>query len=105
MDLNLAVLCGRLACSPEWRTDEFGSGWWRILVVVRTEVPFRRIDVIPVNVSDVLTDLLEAGSVVWVVGSVRRRFWEDHDGRRSSIEIDARQVRTVRPGDRAMLVG
>jgi single-stranded DNA-binding protein len=96
MDLNLIVLCGRLAVPPEIKLFESGTRLIRYLVTVRSESPRRRVDVIPVSVWDPPDDLVEAapetGRRIWVCGSVQRRFWEAPDGRRSRIEVVAEQV-------------
>jgi single-stranded DNA-binding protein len=97
MDLNLVVLCGRLAVEPELK--EFGSGTRliRFLVTVRSDEPKRRVDVVPVTLwdpaDDLVDDLPEKGRRVWVCGAVQRRFWESSDGRRSRLEVVAEQVR------------
>lgn len=96
MDLNLVVLCGRLAIEPELK--EFGSGsrLVRLLVTVRSDEPRRRVDVVPVTLWDppdeLLEDMPEKGRRIWVCGSVQRRFWESPDGRRSRLEVVAEQV-------------
>lgn len=95
MDLNLVVLCGRLAAPAEVREFEGGSRLARYLVTVRSEEP-RRVDVVPVTVWDPPESLLEAapnpGRPVWVAGSVQRRFWSGAEGRRSRLEVVADQV-------------
>ncbi|HEY4606254.1 MAG TPA: single-stranded DNA-binding protein [Acidimicrobiia bacterium] len=96
MDLNLVVLCGRLAVEPELK--EFGSGTRliRFLVTVRSDEPKRRVDVVPVTLwdpaDDLVDDLPEKGRRVWVCGAVQRRFWESSEGRRSRLEVVAEQV-------------
>ncbi len=96
MDLNLIVLCGRLAVPPEIKVFESGTRLVRYLVTVRSEEPRRRVDVIPVTMWDPPQDLIEepveTGRRIWVCGSVQRRFWEAPDGRRSRIEVVAEQV-------------
>ena len=95
MDLNLVVLCGRLAAPAEIRTFESGSRLARYLVTVRSEEP-RRVDVVPVTLWDPPDALIEAepspGHAVWVAGSVQRRFWSGAEGRRSRLEVVADQV-------------
>lgn len=104
MDLNLVVLCGRLATPPEIRTftdKPGGYRLWRGLIAIRQEEP-RRVDVVPVTLWDPPQDLIDAdpapGTTVWVAGSVQRRFWTDdpEQGRRSRLEIIAHQV-CIRP--------
>jgi len=96
MDLNLIVLCGRLAVPPEIKVFESGTRLIRYLVTVRSEEPRRRVDVIPVSMWDPPQDLIEeapeTGQRIWACGSVQRRFWEAPDGRRSRIEVVAEQV-------------
>lgn len=100
MDLNLVVLCGRLATAPELRVFDSGTRLLRLLVTVRSEEPRSRIDVIPVTIWDpddrLLAESLEPGARLWVAGAVQRRFWEGMDHRRSMIEVVASQV-TLRP--------
>jgi single-strand DNA-binding protein len=102
MDLNLVVLCGRLAAPAELREFESGTRRLRLLVSVRTEQPSRRVDVIPVSLWDPDATLVESVSQpevrVWVAGAVQRRFWEGPDGRRSRLEVVAEQV-TVRQAE------
>lgn len=96
LDLNLIVLCGRLATEPEVRVFESGTRLVRLLVTVRVEAPRKRVDVIPVTYWDppdeLVADLPERGRRIWVCGSVQRRFWESTDGRRSRVEVVAEQV-------------
>ena len=95
MDLNLVVLCGRLAGPVEIRQFESGSRLVRYLVTVRSEEP-RRVDVVPVTFWDPPDDLVDAepapGRAVWVAGAVQRRFWSGAEGRRSRLEVVADQV-------------
>ncbi len=96
MDLNLIVLCGRLATDGELRVFDSGAKLIRYLVTVRVDHPRRRIDVIPVTLWDPPAELVDSpgtkGERVWVCGSVQRRFWESPDGRRSRVEVVAEQV-------------
>ena len=96
MDLNLVVLCGRLATDPELRAFDSGAQLARLLVTVRSDEPRRRVDVVPVTWWDppeeFLADPPLKGRRVWVCGSVQRRFWESPDGRRSRLEVVAEQV-------------
>ena len=98
MDLNLVVLAGRLAATPEVRTFDHGTTLVRYLVTTRSETPRRRIDVVPVVLWDPDEDSptdLEPGRRVWVAGSIQRRFWDGGDGRRSRIEVVAHHVQTA----------
>ncbi len=94
MDLNLALLGGRLAAIPEARELDLGAYRLRLLVTVHSDEPRRRIDVIPVTLwdADPAYARLEAGQRVWVSGSVQRRFWEGPDGRRSRLELMAQHI-------------
>jgi single-strand DNA-binding protein len=99
MDLNLVVLCGRLATDPELRVFDSGTRLVRLLVTVKSDEPRRRVDVVPVTVwdpdDDLVDDLPVKGQRIWVCGSVQRRFWESPDGRRSRLEVVAEQI-TIR---------
>ena len=101
MDLNLVVLCGRLASPGELRVFESGTRLLRLLITVRTEEPARRVDVVPVSLWDPDEDLVEAvrepGVRVWAAGAVQRRFWEGPGGRRSRLEVVAHQVTVRQP--------
>lgn len=96
LDLNLVVLCGRLAADPELRVFDSGSRLIRYLVTTRSDHPKRRVDVVPVTLWDPDEDIWdrpgEKGERFWVCGSVQRRFWEAPDGRRSRLEIVAEQI-------------
>jgi single-stranded DNA-binding protein len=96
MDLNLCILAGRLAATPEVRIFEGGSTMVRLLVTTRTEEPRRRIDVVPVVMWDApesVTDMIR-GDRVWVAGAIQRRFWTDTNGRRSQIQVVANHVQS-----------
>lgn len=96
MDLNLIVLCGRLAVDGELRVFDSGARLIRYLVTVRVDHPRRRVDVIPVTLWDPPDDLVgrpgAKGERIWVCGSAQRRYWESPDGRRSRVEVVAEQV-------------
>ena len=95
VDLNLAVIAGRLAAKPEVREFDGGTRLTRLLVTTRVTEPKRRIDVVPVVVWDdvEVPDDLEAGDRVWVAGRIQRRFWqEEHSGRISRIEVVGQHV-------------
>ncbi len=96
MDLNLIVLCGRLAVDAETRFFESGARLIRFLVVTRVDHPRRRTDVIPVTLWDPSDALLGdpglKGDRVWVCGTVQRRYWDSSEGRRSRVEVVAEQV-------------
>lgn len=97
MDLNLTVLCGRLATDPEIRVFDSGARLIRYLITTRVDHPRKRTDVIPVTIWDPPQDLVEEpgtkGGRVWVCGAVQRRYWEGADGRRSRLEVVAEQVK------------
>lgn len=96
MDINLAVLCGRLATAPEVQVFDTGTRIMRFLVSVAADRPRRRIDVIPVTLWDPSEDLVgnppEQNSRVWVTGVVQRRAEDGPEGRRTRIQIVADQV-------------
>ncbi len=95
-DMNLTILAGRMAATPEVTTFASGARLWRGLVTVRTSEPRRRIDVIPVVLWDPKEDSdalsLERGDRVWIAGSVQRRFWSADAGRTSRVEIVCHEV-------------
>lgn len=95
-DINLAVLCGRLATEPEMRIYDSGARTLHFLVTTRAEEPRRRIDVVPVVLWDPPDELLDypfkAECRVWVTGSVQRRSYDSPSGRRNRIEVVADQV-------------
>ena len=93
MDLNTVVLAGRLACTPERREFDNGTTMTRLLVVVRTEQPRKRSDVVPVTCWDMDLPDFQPGDRVRVAGAVQRRFWSDErSGRTSRIEVVANDV-------------
>ena len=102
MDINLTVLCGRLATAPELRVLDSGTRTLRLLVTVAAKHPRRRIDVVPVTLWDPDQDLvdaeLEQNARVWVTGAVQRRVIDGPEGRRSRIEVIADQVTPIRDG-------
>lgn len=96
MDLNLVVLCGRIATDPELRVFDSGTRLIRYLITVRSDAPRRRVDVVPVTLWDPTDEQVdepgERGRRIWVCGAVQRRFWESPDGRSSRLEVVAEQV-------------
>jgi len=104
LDLNLAVISGRLAAPVEVRQFDSGIQMLRILVTTRTQTddgaqdgtnPRQRVDVLPVALwepPEGLADSLEVGDRVWVAGTIQRRFWSDPQGRRSRLEVVATQI-------------
>jgi single-stranded DNA-binding protein len=94
MDMNLVVLAGRIAATPEFRKFESGARLLRLLVIVRLEAPRRRLDVIPVTRWDPTDEDLDrqVGDRIHVTGTVQRRFWSNPDGRRSRLEVIAEHI-------------
>jgi single-stranded DNA-binding protein len=96
LDLNLIVLCGRLAVEPERKVFDSGSRLVRYLITVRSDAPRKRVDVIPVTHWDPTDEIWDAEPVrsqrIRVCGAVQRRFWESPDGRRSRVEVVAGEV-------------
>lgn len=95
VDLNMVVLAGKLASKPTIKEFDSGNSFARLLVVTRTEKPRRRVDVVPVVCWDPPDDIesFDRGDRVWVAGAVQRRFWSnDHNSRRSQVEIVAYDV-------------
>jgi single-stranded DNA-binding protein len=97
MDLNLVVLCGRIAVSPELQNFESGASRIRLLLAVRSDDPARRLDLIPVLVWKPPEALLglRANERVWVSGMLQRRRWDDGKGRAGGVQVVAHEV-TVR---------
>lgn len=99
-DLNLSVLCGRLATEPELTIRDSGSRTLTLLVTVAARRPRRRIDVVPVTLYDppdeLVDDLPGANTRVWVTGVVQRRAQDGPEGRRSRIEIVADRVAVLK---------
>jgi single-stranded DNA-binding protein len=105
VDINLAVLGGRLAAPAEHRTFESGAAYLRLLVTVRSREPRARVDVIPVTLWDppaeLVADSHQPGRRIWVAGAVQRRFWTGDEVRRSRLELVARHVELRPVGDDA----
>ena len=59
MDLNLIVLCGRLAVEGELRTFDSGTRLIRYLVTTRVDYPRSRVDVVPVTLWDPPQELVD----------------------------------------------
>lgn len=102
MDINLAVLCGRLATAPEVRIFDTGTRCLQLLVTVAAHRPRRRIDVVPVTLWDPPDDLVEdlpgPNARVWIVGVVQRRAHDSPEGRRNRVEVVADQVTVLDSG-------
>ena len=86
MDFNLVVISGRLAAPPR-EPDRSGPG--RLLLTVRSEEPYPRVDLLPVVV-DELAAGWTVGQQLWVAGALQRRFSSARD--RSRLEVVARHV-------------
>lgn len=99
MDFNVAVLAGELSMPPETGQLDGGSTFVRCLVTVRSDVPRRRLDVVPVVLWDPPSDhkvlSAKAADKVWISGSLQRRFFKNADGRSSRIEVVASHVELV----------
>jgi hypothetical protein len=93
MDINFAVIGGRLVAPPDHQTFDTGSRRSRFLVTVKSDHPQRRIDVIPITFWNPPHDLcdthLEVGTDVVAVGSIHRRFSDGPEGRRSMLEMQS----------------
>jgi single-stranded DNA-binding protein len=101
MDLNIVIVSGRLAATPETIMHDSGSTMTRLLVVTNQTEPNRRVDVIPVTVWDDAERLesLKATDRVHVVGSVHRFWGSGVDGRRNRLEIVANHVELLDRAD------
>ncbi|MDX1449039.1 MAG: single-stranded DNA-binding protein [Acidimicrobiia bacterium] len=98
-DLNLAVLCGRLATEPDLKTHDSGARSLRFLLTVLSRHPRRRIDVVPVTLFDPPAGLVDSlpgpEAKVWVTGAFQRRCEDGPDGRRTRLEVIADHVTVV----------
>jgi hypothetical protein len=90
MDINLALLSGRLAVSPLVETQHDGSRAARLLVYLRSP---GRFDVIPVFVPDPLGALaaggLDAGTRINLAGALSRVCSDEPCRRPGRIEVRA----------------
>ena len=96
MDMNVVVLCGKLAAPPELREFESGASLVRSLITVRSDSPRRRVDVVPVTLWDPKPDheilTAPAGQPVYATASIQRRFWTSDEGRKSRLEVVAHHL-------------
>ncbi len=96
MNLNVVVLCGKLAAPPELREYNSGARLVRSLITVRSDTPRRRVDVVPVTLWDPSPDheILDApvGQAVYAAASIQRRFWTEPEGRKSRLEVVAHHM-------------
>lgn len=93
-DLNIVVLVGTLATTPELQEFESGASLARLLLTVRSTEPRRRTDVIPVShwgPAPWMADLAR-GDRLWVTGATQRRFERQGHGRHSRLEVVAHEV-------------
>jgi hypothetical protein len=92
-DLNLIVLCGRVASEPDVDPADHATRRLRMIVAVRSESPRSRVDMLPITMWDPPDELVgslpEVGSSVFVVGSIQRRVDSEWWGRSSRIEVVA----------------
>lgn len=92
----MVVLCGILAVEAERLRPHGGIRSIRYLVVVRTTVPQRRIDVIPVALHNpppaLWRDPGDRDDPIWVVGAVQRLLADSPDGNPGRLEVVAEQV-------------
>jgi hypothetical protein len=105
LDVNLAVMAGRIAAPPELREFASGSRCLRYLITTRSITPSPRVDVLPVRLWEPPDGLVGvpgvAGERVWVIASVQRRFHDGADGRRSRLELVAHHLRVGPDADAA----
>ena len=98
MDANLVLLNGKMAAPPEHRTLDSGTRLVRLLVAVRAQEPYGRLDVLPVVWWAPSDEFMSAepviGGPIRITASIHRRFWDAADGRRSKIEVVAASVCT-----------
>ncbi len=90
LDFNLVVLAGRIAVPPD--LEEPGDpAVRRLLLTVRSTLPTRRLDLIPVaTAADAIPEGCALGDHLWVVGSLQRRFSATNG--RSRIEVVAGNI-------------
>jgi hypothetical protein len=90
MDINLALLRGRLALPPMVEAQPDGSRHARLLVYLRSR---GRFDVIPIVVPDpvgqLATESLGAGTRIHVAGALSRQFAHDAELGATRIEVVA----------------
>lgn len=95
-DLNLSVLCGRLATEPDVVVCDSGARRIQFLLTVHARHPNRRVDVVPVTLYDppdwLVDDLPGQNSRIWVTGAFQRRSQDGPEGRRARIEVVADHV-------------
>lgn len=101
MDINLAILSGRLAVPPLVEADESGASVAHLLVVTRPEHR-RRVDVVPVVMADppraLLDKQIRSGSRLHIVGSFVRRCPADPMVGYGRLEVEAAAI-SVRDDD------
>lgn len=110
MDLNVLVIAGTLAAPPEIRKFDSGSERAKFLVVVRSDEPRRRVDVVPVIFwnedhdyeFDDLIPRMERGSRIWIAANIQRRFWSTTEGRQSRLEVVAHHIQAIGENNQAI---
>lgn len=96
MDVNIALINGRLALEPDFERLADGTVRGRLLVLVRSERR-KRFDVLPVVVPpDIVSGLLETasgGTEISVAGSLMRRCSHDPWEAIGRVELVAEAIR------------
>lgn len=96
MNLNLVVLSGRLAAPVHSESFASGARFLRFLITVTSDLPRRRVDVIPVTLwctpGDVCDESWSVGERLLIAGSIQRRFWTDQPDKRSQIGVIAFRI-------------
>ena len=103
MDINLTLINGTLAVPAMIDIGDDGARILRSLVLVRSERR-RRVDVIPVRMTDpsaeLRPDMLGAGQRVFVAGALMRRCRQEGSESGGRLEVTADSF-TVQPDDRS----
>jgi|FLYL01.1.fsa_nt_gi single-stranded DNA-binding protein len=94
MDVNLVVLCGRLAAPPKLHVTAGGFRYLEFWVALRHDGPRPTLEVVPVRWWGAAGKLAEylAGDRVWVIGEVRRRLPTGEDDLHGEVEVVAERV-------------
>lgn len=95
MDFNMGAISGLLSVPPELIVLDSGAAFARYLVIVKSDHPAERMDVLPVVEWEPPTSnlALPAGTRVVAVGSFQRRFFDAGMSRRSRLEFVASTVK------------
>lgn len=106
MDINLALINGRIAVPAMIDIDPDGERVLRMLVLVRSEKR-RRVDVIPVRMADpageISAEELGAGRRVFVAGGLIRRCSIDGMSSGGRMEVAADSI-SIQPEDGAQSI-